>query len=635
MLTQNSVLQNRYLIVRQIGQGGMGAVYLARDQRLNNDVAIKETFANTDRLRRAFEQEAQLLAALRHPALPVVSDHFVEGDGQFLVMQFIAGNDLETLLHRQGYAFSPREVIEWADQLLDALDYLHTQEPPIIHRDIKPQNLKLTERGQIVLLDFGLAKGQVIAEIGAPLSVLGYTPNYAPLEQIKGQGTDARSDLYSLAATLYYLLTASMPADAIARVEALAHGQTDPLRRAEEINPHVPLHISNVLQRSLSINRERRFASSREMKSALHSVSQSLTQVYESESPAFAGQTSIPTSVMATPPSALQSSETKQVQTEGPRPKKLRVAGAGILLVLVGAAIAVALWPASRPSAPELKTFDFNTPSIDLVGKLVSERKGRARSFTEDLGDGVAIEMVEVPGGAFFMGSLESEEKREKTEGPQQQVSVGLFFIGKYEITQAQWRAVARLPKVARDLITEPSSFKGDNLPVEQVSWEDAMEFCSRLSAKTGRAYRLPSESEWEYACRGGSTNAFGFGENINSDLVNFNGDGPYRTAPRTLYRDKTVEVGSLGYANGFGLHDLHGNVSEWVGDLWHDSYQGAPVDGSVWESGGDPKFRILRGGSWYVQAFFCRAASRYKTTPDLRDYNAGFRVALSGGSLK
>ncbi len=209
MLTPDVVLQNRYRIIRQLGQGGMGAVYEAVDERLDTTVALKETLFTDERLRKQFEREARLLARMHHPALPRVSDHFSEADGQFLIMQFIAGDDLSEMIARRRGPFPTDQVLTWADQLLDALDYLHTQDPQIIHRDIKPQNLKLTARGQIILLDFGLAKGQIgeFSRVSTSASIFGYTPNYAPLEQIQGLGTDPRSDIYALGATLYHLMT--------------------------------------------------------------------------------------------------------------------------------------------------------------------------------------------------------------------------------------------------------------------------------------------------------------------------------------------------------------------------------------------------------------------------------------------
>ncbi|MGH9879978.1 MAG: serine/threonine-protein kinase, partial [Pyrinomonadaceae bacterium] len=252
MLTPETVLQGRYRIVRQLGQGGMGTVFEAVDERLDTTVALKETLFTDERLRRQFEREARLLARLHHPALPRVSDHFSEGDGQFLVMQYIVGEDLAEMITRRRDPFPVNQVLSWADQLLDALDYLHTQDPQIIHRDIKPQNLKQTARGQIILLDFGLAKGQAseVSRVTTSASIFGYTPNYAPLEQVQGLGTDPRSDIYSLSATLYHLLTGTKPPDALTRAAAIINGQTDPLTPANDLNDTVSPEIAAVLHRA-------------------------------------------------------------------------------------------------------------------------------------------------------------------------------------------------------------------------------------------------------------------------------------------------------------------------------------------------------------------------------------------------
>src|SRR6201991_1331651 len=236
----------------------MGAVYEAIDHRLDTIVALKETLFTVEKLSKQFEREARLLARMHHPALPRVSDHFSEGEGQFLVMQFIPGDDLSEMMAQKRGPFPPDQVLTWADQLLDALDYLHTQDPQIVHRDIKPQNLKLTARGQIILLDFGLAKGQAgdVSRATTAASIFGYTPNYAPLEQIQGLGTDARSDLYSVAATLYHLITGVKPPDALTRAAAIVNGQPDPLQNASEINAAVQSHAASVLHRAMAQNRE-------------------------------------------------------------------------------------------------------------------------------------------------------------------------------------------------------------------------------------------------------------------------------------------------------------------------------------------------------------------------------------------
>jgi serine/threonine protein kinase len=281
MLAPNTLLQNRYQIIRSIGHGGMGAVYLARDQRLGHTVALKETFFTEERMRRAFEREARLLAHLRHPALPKVTDHFDEDGGQFIVMEFISGEDLEMLLAQRGEPFPVAQVLAWADGLLKALDYLHDQNPPILHRDIKPANLKLTPEGEIILLDFGLAKGTAgqTSSVMTSRSVFGFTPNFAPLEQIQGTGTGPRSDLYALAATVYYLMTGAIPHDALTRITAVANGQADPLLPADEVNPQIPREVAEVLMKTMAHNRDHRPASATEMRSLLREASPALASM--------------------------------------------------------------------------------------------------------------------------------------------------------------------------------------------------------------------------------------------------------------------------------------------------------------------------------------------------------------------
>ncbi len=276
MLSADTVLQERYRIGRQLGQGGMGAVYEAVDERLDTVVALKETLFTDERLRKQFEREARLLARMHHPALPRVSDHFNEADGQFLVMQYIAGEDLAAMLTERNGAFPQEDVLLWADQLCDALDYLHTQDPQIIHRDIKPQNLKLTARGQIVLLDFGLAKGSAgqMSVVTTSASIFGYTPNYAPLEQVQGMGTDPRSDIYALAATLFHLMTNVKPPDALSRASAIVNGLPDPLPLANQVNMQVSPAVAAVLSKGMSQKRDDRFASASAMRDALRLAAQ-------------------------------------------------------------------------------------------------------------------------------------------------------------------------------------------------------------------------------------------------------------------------------------------------------------------------------------------------------------------------
>jgi serine/threonine protein kinase len=277
MIEAGTILQNRYLINRQVGAGGMGTVYIATDQRFGSTVAVKETIFTDSNLRKAFAREAQLLNSLRHPALPRVSDHFEEDNGMFLVMEYIEGDDLMEKLDLKKNGFAIAEVLLWAEQLLDALDYLHTQQRPVIHRDIKPQNLKLTTRGDIVLLDFGLAKGTTndSSSVSITKSVFGYSRNYAPLEQIQGTGTDTHSDLYSLGATLYHLSTGSPPLDALTRATTVINGNEDPLKLASEINPQIPVEIAEILNKAMSLNSASRFDTAAEMRHALQAAKES------------------------------------------------------------------------------------------------------------------------------------------------------------------------------------------------------------------------------------------------------------------------------------------------------------------------------------------------------------------------
>lgn len=271
MINPGTVLQNRYHVQKQIGQGGMGAVYIATDERFGSTVAIKETFFSDAGFGKAFEREARLLNNLRHPALPRVSDHFSDDHGQFLVMEYIAGEDLSEMMEKKNGAFPLDDVLNWADQLLDALDYLHTQEIPVIHRDIKPQNLKLTPRGQIILLDFGLAKGNPTdaQHQTAAKSVFGFSRNYASVEQIQGTGTDPRSDLYSLAATLYHLLTGVPPVDALTRAMQVLNGDDDPSIPANIAHSQVPAGVAEVLHRAMNLNSNNRPTSAVAMRTML------------------------------------------------------------------------------------------------------------------------------------------------------------------------------------------------------------------------------------------------------------------------------------------------------------------------------------------------------------------------------
>jgi formylglycine-generating enzyme required for sulfatase activity len=229
--------------------------------------------------------------------------------------------------------------------------------------------------------------------------------------------------------------------------------------------------------------------------------------------------------------------------------------------------------------------------------------------FTLDLGNKVKLEMIAIPGGIFWMGS--SDGVGTSDERPRHQVTIAPFWMSKYPITQAQYQAIAG---------KNPSNFteKGEQKPVEKVSWWEAIAFCEKLGEKGDRVFRLPSEAEWEYACRAGTETPFYFGEEISVEQVNH--DSHYM---------QTTDVGNFP-ANSFGLYDMHGNVWEWCADHWHENYKGAPTDGSAWLTKDKNTSRLLRGGSWDVDPDYCRSAFRFNLSPDGQFNGFGFRVACS-----
>jgi formylglycine-generating enzyme required for sulfatase activity len=281
------------------------------------------------------------------------------------------------------------------------------------------------------------------------------------------------------------------------------------------------------------------------------------------------------------------------------------------------------------------KLFYFEVVKVNEYGGIISRNQESARQKIEDLGDGIELEMVYIPGGTFMMGSPKNEEDRNEDEGPQHNVTVSPFFMGKYPVTQGQWRAIASQTnlKVKLDLNPEPSEFTESyqdidrwQRPVERVKWTEAVEFCERLSKLTGKDYRLPSESEWEYACRAGTTTPFYFGETITRKLVTYYGNSK---SSKSKYRGETTPVGQFP-PNAFGLYDMHGNVFEWCQDVSYGNYNEAPTDGSAWEIEGDSdrNRRVCRGGSCCCNPRRCRSASRLiYHSDDSLNFDIGFRL--------
>jgi formylglycine-generating enzyme required for sulfatase activity len=283
-------------------------------------------------------------------------------------------------------------------------------------------------------------------------------------------------------------------------------------------------------------------------------------------------------------------------------------------------------------SPPPLALSPLTVPTARLRRQgarwQVEPQEVRVQACEVPLGDGESLRLIQIPEGEFTMGSPPTELKRSNNEGPQHSVRLGGFKLGQTPVTQAQWAVVARWPRVELDLEPDPSGFKGRLRPVERVSWKQAIEFCRRLSQRTGSAFTLPSEAQWECACRAGTTTPFAFGATLTAELVNYDANYTYADGPKGEYREQTTPLG-LFPANAWGLQDMHGNVWEWCLDHWHNNYEGAPSDGSAWlkPNASDEEPRLLRGGSWLDLPRYCRSAFRNRTLPVDAGSFIGFRV--------
>ncbi|MBD2387530.1 bifunctional serine/threonine-protein kinase/formylglycine-generating enzyme family protein [Cylindrospermum sp. FACHB-282] len=585
----SNLLRNRYRVLRLLGEGGFSRTYAAEDaDRLNAPCVIKQFFPQVQGTRQRnkaaefFKEEAFRLYELgeNHTQIPRLLAYFEQAASLYLVQEFILGPTL--LKEVQQQAYSEAEIRQLLSDLLPVLEFIHQHN--VIHRDIKPENIIRREAdGKPVLIDFGGAKQVTQTSLVRQATVI-YTLGYAPTEQMAGFACHA-SDLYALGVTCIRLLTQDLPSQN-------GYGQiNDPLYDA--MNAKWLWH-ERLQKKGITISNDLEIILDKLLKHFPSDRYQSATEVINDLS-------------FTTSPVALKFAVIPQPPLPPPPPPP----PAKVKLPL-----------------PPLQTFDFHVVTVDTAGREVSRDQRQSKFLVEELSKAVTLEMVLIPDGIYMMGSPELEGDAD--ERPQHQVIVEPFFMGKFPVTQAQWRAVAALPKVQQTLNPHPAKFKGLNLPVENVSWHEAIEFCARISAKTGRDYRLPSEAEWEYACRAGTTTSFHFGETITADLVNCSGGDTSAVEPKSKSRKETTPVGSFEVANSFGLYDMHGLVWEWCADPWHNNYNGAPADGKVWDVGGDQHRRVLRGGSWSFSAELCRSASRSWNESDGGLRICGFRVVFS-----
>ncbi|MDB9314395.1 SUMF1/EgtB/PvdO family nonheme iron enzyme, partial [Spirulina sp. CS-785/01] len=463
---------------------------------------------------------------------------------------------------------------------------------------------------KLVLVDFGAAKSVQPLQRSVTGTQIG-SAEYCSPEQNVGKAKFI-SDLYSLGVTCLHLLTQVSPFDLYDVMEA------EWVWRDFLNGNGVSNKLGGILDQLVETKPRKRYQSVKAVLKAINSQS------------------------VASPP---QPAPTPQASASQPK-KPVNIPQ---------------VTPQPKTKTVTLKTFQFETVQVKVINKkeggflglggttvkrLQKESLQRqAQYYPEDLGKNAVLDMVQIPEGQFQMGSPDGEGS--SSEHPQHRVTVQSFFMGKTPITQAQWRAVVtQVGKIQRDLNPAPSRFKGNNRPVEKVSWYDAVEFCARLSKLTGKEYRLASEAEWEYACRAGTETPFHCGETITGELANYRATFTFADEPKGVYRKETTPVDYFPYTNGLGLYHMHGNVWEWCLDPWHNNYQGAPRDGTVWDERintrdnryqnpsenlkqllNDGSRKIARGGSWLDFPRDCRSAYRDDFYPAYSYDIIGLRV--------
>ncbi len=611
-MQSGKILRQRYKIIDSLGSGGFGDTYLAQDLDLPGKpkCVVKHLSPKSSDpgvlaiAQKLFEREAETLYKLAKDSdqIPKLFAHFQEGTEFYLVQEYIEGQDISKEL-TSGKKLSESYTIALLKGILEALAVAHQNN--IIHRDIKPENLMRRKSDKkIVLIDFGAVKEiSVLTKANQPgkttLTVAVGTPGYMPSEQSNGK-PKLSSDVYAVGMVGIKALTGKNPGN------LPTYPKTGNIIWRNEAQ--VSNRLANILDRMVHEYFPLRYENSIEVLEALGFTNP--------PQPTPAPITTQAKTVLAVP-----SPQQQPLPTLIPTPIPVTKPAKTLL---------------ASTSNTNISIQKFETVTVNARGKIISRRQGQAEVMKENLGNGVSLEMVKIPAGRFLMGSPETEAEREDNEGPQHYVDVPEFFMGKYPVTQAQWEAVMGKHNFWQVIMrtrneNNPSYFKGANRPVEKISWNDATEFCQKLSRITGKKYSLPSESKWEYACRAGTTTPFYFGETITSELVNFNGNYTYADALKGKYRKETTNVGSFP-PNAFGLYDMHGNVWEWCADDWHDNYSGAPTDGSAWLDG-NKNLSLLRGGSWYFDPNLSRSAYRFDSDRrDIHKYFIGFRVVCGGG---
>jgi len=601
------LLQNRYRVIVRLGGGGFGDTFEINEVRTNKTKVLKVLTDNRQKAIELFKQEAAVLSQLHHSGIPKVEpdayfEHYPHNSQtpiHCLVMEKIVGEDLQKYMQKNSLRpINQTTAIEWLKDLLIILEQVHNKN--FFHRDIKPANIMLrAENTQLVLIDFGTVRQVTTTVVNQQGGVTGIiSPGYTPSEQINHNAVP-QSDFFALGRTFVYLLTGKEPLDRI--MYDFSHETLNWRNHAPQISSMLADLLDEMMQRLY----KDRPQNTQEILQRIAAIEKYLQ----------------PRQTIFIPPSIAESSQPQKTKYRRIFLKSANLIFGKFTIAVVGQKLFSR--NKNQISTPKiiipsrnLQTFNFEVVTTDATGNIINRRNASAKYFTEDLGNGVFLAMVKIPGGTFIMGSPASEAGRGNDESPQHQVTVPSFYMGKYELTQAQYQVI---------MGANPAYFKGNNRPVEKVSWNNAVEFCKKLSQKTGKNYRLPSEAEWEYACRAGTTTPFYFGESITPDLVNYNGNYTYASAPKGKYRKQTTNVGIFP-PNAFGLYDMHGNVWEWCQDDYKENYINALVDGNALTSQSAVNM-LLRGGSWFDLPVNCRSAYRNCDVAGFGNYGSGFRV--------
>ena len=649
----------QYRIQSILGQGEFGITYLAHNtERYSKVVIIKEYFPKRLALRvdkqnvlpkfeqyqeyfawglELFRQEGQALAKLKHPNIVKVLDYFEEYNTAYIVMEYIKGQSLEHILKKAQFQ-NETELMAILLPLLSALQTVH--EAGLLHQDIQPSNIYLREKDQSpVLLDFGAARYTLDSSLRNINMVI--TPGYAAFEQYQTEKDTQGpwTDIYGLGAILYHTISGKPPIEATEREDIISlHKKADPLVPATQIghkrySKHLLLGIEAALkvyqkdrpenvEQWIEILLKRRYRNRKLFKSSNYYTAVKL-KLSQWIIVGVIVAISLNISYILYTKNFLEMMWREHVPKFQKIQHKTAKEAAHLAEIRETLKIeeecSIQLQEQTNHKIKYLKFLEQQPKICNKINKInkIDKHTATPKIFRDRLQTGGwGPTMVEIPAGSFKMGDTQGNKNKE--ELPVHKVSIKSFSIGRYEVT---FKEYDQFVKATGRRKPKDYTWGRCNQPVIDVSWKDAKAYTEWLTEQTKRQYRLPSEAEWEYVARAGTTTNYCWGNKIGKNLANCADCG-------SKWDDqKTALVGSF-LPNRFGVYDMFGNVWEWVADPWHNNYTGAPKDGSVWEEGGQSHYRIIRGGSWYINFKSSRAASRTISQPDSRNSLFGFRVA-------